>query len=692
MRAIGIDLGTTNSVAAVCEGDRTRALTNQLHEILTPSVVTYHKRRGADGGEVVVGGNAVRNAMRDPANTIFSIKRLMGRQYGEPRVEEVQKRYGFQLAPPPAADLEDRGVRVLLNNEPKTPAEVSAIILGQIKADAERALGEKVTHAVITVPAYFEERQRYATNEAGKLAGLTVLEIVDEPTAAALAFGLGKEDEKHRVLVYDLGGGTFDISLIQMHKHHYEVLEIQGDNWLGGDDFDHMIVRRMFDWVKAEYSFDPTSRPELLMLAKPVAEAAKKALSVQQRAEILWQLKVPDLGMVDVEMEVTREQFESDIRGKLETTVDLVHQALKNQALSPSDITAVLLVGGSTAIPMVRTLLADVFAENKIRVDVNPMECVALGAAIRAARYSEAPGQEPDDTKGSIHRRTPMNLGINTVKGEDLDHFEVIIPKGTPYPLDEPRKTIVRPTEVNQKLLRLPVYEGLSEQASLNVPQGEIEIPLRKGLDLSDDIEISFDYDRNRVVTLTVRIVSTSEIFERRLEHNRQHPKPQGAAATAPSGDGAPANLSEDWPEDLSHIVKVGKMFRQGYGEYMTDDDRKDLETAIAAAEQALKTRDETEGKRQQLAIDNKLWGSGLASLMYIAESAMQRANARQAKVLAQGIAALRQAFAQGLPPDRFEKLVQDVRAVIGDIMSVTMGPEPPDPKMFRDRVRSRES
>jgi molecular chaperone DnaK (HSP70) len=689
MRAIGIDLGTTNSVAAITDRERPRCLTNHDSELLTPSVVSYFKKRGAETGEIVVGDQAVRNAVRDPANTIFSIKRLMGRSYGEPRVDEVQQRYGFRLAQAPASDAPDQGVRVLLNAKPHTPPEISAMILKQIKADAERVLGDTVSHAVITVPAYFEERQRHATAEAGKLAGLEVLEIIDEPTAAALAFGLGREDERHRVLVYDLGGGTFDISLIQMYKHKYEVLEIQGDNWLGGDDFDQMIVRRMFEWIKSQYSFDPASRPELLMLAKPEAEKAKKALSVRQQTEILWQLKVPDLGMVDVEMDLTREEFEKDIRKKLQNTVSLVHKALDNQALNPSDITAVLLVGGSTAIPLVRTLLADVFEEKKIRVDVNPMQCVALGAAIRAGGHEL--GDQPQQAKEDpVQRRTAMHLGINTVKGDDPDHFEIIIPKGTPYPLDEPRKTIVKPNKANQRLIVLPIFEGESEEkASLNEPQSELQIPLREGLDPSQDIEIAFGYDRSRILTVWVNIVGKDQDFEFRLEHNRPRPRPRGQQGKAAAGTeeaAAAGNLADDWREGLSHVLKLGKYFWQGYGVFMGDHARKELETAMKEAEEALSTGNQAQGQRAKLAIENILWDSGTASVMFNAETVMQWANAEQTRLLARAIGELRRAHAQqagGGPTEQFERLEQNVRAVTADIIRERVGPEAAGPKDF---------
>jgi len=699
MRAIGIDLGTTNSVAAVADGGRPRALTNRDNEALTPSVVSYYKQRGKDVGEMVVGRQAINNAARDPANTVFSIKRLMGRQYGDRRVDEVQQRYGFQLAPAPKPDDEDQGVRVLLAGKAHTPVEISAMVLKQIKADAERALGEPVTHAVITVPAYFEERQRHATAEAGKLAGLTVLEIIDEPTAAALAFGLGKEEQQHRILVYDLGGGTFDISLIQMYNNNYAVLEIQGDNWLGGDDFDQKVTGHMVEWIKSEYDHDPLSRPGFLMRAKPEAEKAKKALSVQQRTDVLWPFSVPDVGMIDMQMELTREQFEDDIRDMLERTIELVQTALRNQTLGPEDITAVLLVGGSTAIPLVRTLLAEVFGENKIRVDVNPMECVALGAAVRADTYrldvDNKETKEKEDTKIAVQHVTPMHLGINSVKGEDVDHFEPIIEKGTPYPLDEPKKKVFRPAEANQKVLRIPVYEGLNSQAGLNELQGDIEIPLEKALDVTQDIEISFDYNRNRVLTMRVLIVGKDGKVildkEHALAHSRPRPKSSRTAAAGSADGSKGASLAEDFREVLTPTIRMGKHFLEGYGDYMLDEDRRELQDAITQAEKAVKDNNEASGRTAQNVIDNKVMSSGLASLMYIAESVMSKANANQARVLARAIAALRQAHAQG-PNEQFEKLVQDVRVVIADIISAKIDTVPVVGPDYGGRVRTGES
>jgi molecular chaperone DnaK len=662
MRAIGIDLGTTNSVAAISNSGQPKVLPNREGTALTPSAVSWIKqRRGTAGGEVVVGRLAVNNAHRDPENTIISIKRLMGRQYGEQRVDDVKTKYGFQLAPAPAMDVEDQGVRVLLDNKAYTPAEISAMILRQIKADAELALSEPVTRAVITVPAYFEERQRTATTEAGRLAGLEVLAVIDEPTAAALAFGYGKENEPHRLMVYDLGGGTFDISLIQMFKGNYAVLDIQGDNWLGGDDFDQAIVKRMISWAKQEFPFDPAKCHGFLIKAKADAENAKKALSSQKRAEILLPVNIPDFGMVDIDMEISREEFENDIRLRLEDTIDLVRASLKTASQRASDISAVLLVGGSTAMPLVHTLLSEVFPAGTLRRDVNPMECVALGAAIHAEQL--AGDTAKPGPKVVVQQITPMHLGIQAVRGSDADVFVPIIEKGTYYPLDAPRSKVFYPTEARQRVIKVPIFEGTNMQASLNEQQGVLEFSLPgEGIDATQAIEVSFDYNQNREITVRVKLVGTDVSMQQPLARNRPRPRPV-----------KPASLKDDWREGLTPTVRMGKVFVQGYATYLSADMQDRLKEALARAEAAIKAGDEIEGKRAGLDIESCVAGSGLASQIYVAERVLVRAPTENAKVLAQALAALRQAHAQG-QQSQIERLAHEVNEAVGQVLIVREG------------------
>lgn len=634
MRAIGIDLGTTNSLAAIADRD-IRVLPTRAGEQLTPSVVSFVRKRRAEGGELVVGRQAVANAVRAPEETVFSIKRLMGGVYGEKPVEEVREHLSFKLADPPPPEAEDQGVKAILGNQTYSPVDISAMILRAVRVDAEQALGDSVTHAVITVPAYFEERQRDATRQAAEQAGLKVLKIIDEPTAAAMFFGVGKEDERHRVLVYDLGGGTFDISIIQMTGGQYQVLEITGDRWLGGDDFDRTIIKRMIDWVKEEYNFDPSQDKDFLGKAKGEAEKVKIALGSLQSAEIFAPLlvKIPTQGPVDIAMSVSREEFEEDIRPLVDRTIAMVNTALRNQSFSPDDISEVLLVGGSTSVPLVRQAVVDVFGTQKVRRHVNPMECVALGAAILAGSHELKEDSAVDRSDRTLVEVTAMHLGIAVVKGDNPDTFAPIIEKGTPYPLSEPMKRVFTPVEENQKLIRVAVYEGLSDLASLNDQQGIIEFPLPRGIGAANPVEISFNYDANRVLTVGVRVVGTDLVIQETLRRNTARVD-------------RPKNLLDDWREDLQPSLRAGKQFIQTYGAFMHEADRTELEAQIKQGEQALEGDNQVEGRRATQALQNKIFGCGTASQLFIAERAMQDAPPREAKQIAEAVKYIRAAHA----------------------------------------------
>jgi molecular chaperone DnaK (HSP70) len=634
MRAIGIDLGTTNSLAAIADKD-IRVLPTRAGEQLTPSVVSFVKKRRAEEGEIVVGRQAVANAVRAPEETIFSIKRLMGAIYGEPRIEEVRQHISYRLADPPPPEDEDQGVKAILNNQPYSPVDISAMILKAVRVDAEQSLGESVTHAVITVPAYFEERQRDATRQAAEQAGVKVLKIIDEPTAAAMFFGVGKEGERHRVLVFDLGGGTFDISIIQMTGGQYQVLEITGDRWLGGDDFDRAIIQRMIEWVKEEYNFDPSNDKDFLGKAKAEAEKVKIALGSLQSAEIFAPLsvKIPNQGPVDIAMSVSREEFESDIAPLVDRTIELVNRALRNQSFTPEDISEVLLVGGSTSVPLVRQAVVDVFGVQKVRRHVNPMECVALGAAILANSHEIKDGSVVNMSERTLVEVTAMHLGIAVVKGDNPDTFAPIIEKGTPYPLTEPMKRLFTPVEENQKLIRVAVYEGLSDLASLNDQQGIIEFPLPRGIGAANSVEISFNYDANRVLTVGVRVVGTDLVIRETLRRNTARVN-------------RPKNLLDDWREDLQPSVRAGKQFLQTYGAFMHEADRAELEELIKQGEQALEGDNQVEGRRATQSLQNKIFGCGTASQLFIAERAMQDAPPREAKQIAEAVKCIRAAHA----------------------------------------------
>lgn len=650
MKAIGIDLGTTNSASAM-GGKNPHVLPTRDGEQLTPSVVSLVRKRKSQETEIVIGRRAVNNARSDPLNTIFSIKRLMGLIYGEQRlgakygshgVQDVKERVSFRIAPPPPTSQEDQGVKVLLGDELLSPVEISAMILRHIREDAETALGEPVTHAVITVPAYFEERQRKATVDAGILAGLEVLQIIDEPTAAAIAFGATREDERHRVLVYDLGGGTFDISIIQMTRGKHQVLEIQGDNWLGGDDFDITIVKRMIEWVRENYDgFDPSSDTVFLAKAKAAAERVKIALSSQKSASILEVLvaKTPDGQTVDIEMDITREEFEADIVPFVERTIELVHAALKNQSFTPDSITEVLLVGGSTAVQLVQQRVADVFGREKVKRTVNPMECVALGAGILSSQFELKDDGAVDSTKvdNKIVQATALHLGIAAVKGQNIDAFVPIIEKGTPFPLSEPKKQIFMPTAEGQKVLRIPVYEGLNELASLNEQQGVLELPLDQGVSVSTPIEVAFNYDRSRTLTITVKVGNKPPIKEM-LRHDHGRPKP----------DSAKENLTEDWREELQPCLRAAQHFQESYGEFMDADDRHELVEEIKQAAIVLDAADEGAGRRMSAVLHSRILSSGAASQLFLAERVLNSAPAQDATEIAKACAMFKDALRTG--------------------------------------------
>jgi molecular chaperone DnaK len=510
--AIGIDLGTTNSVVATYDPERARpSVVTVAGARSTPSVVSVKRHDGKD--ELLVGQNALNWANRDPENTILSVKRLMGRDFADPSVEQARRRRSYQIVPGPN---DDPRAHVVLRGTVHTPAEISTFILEWLKSGAEQKLNTPVTHAVITVPAYFEEAQRTATREAGERAGLVVRRIIDEPTAAAIAFGLelGAQDRR-RVLVYDLGGGTFDISVLNATRDkqghpHFQVIEFTGDNWLGGDDFDALIVNRIVDWVKRNAGVDPSGNTEFMFRAKEAAEKAKIFISNSNSADIVIPYAYKVAGeFIDVTMTLTRHEFDELIEPYIEKTVSLVKTVLDRQNMTPSDISDVLLVGGATLTPKVYETVEELFGKGRVRRQVDPMECVAIGAGILAntlhgvecqscrtvndemadkcanCQESLVNARSVGDT--NIHDVTGMALGVNAVKGSHRDTFVPIIPKGTPYPMSEPMRHSFGATD--GRLIRVPVYEGDQPLASQNREQGVIEYELPEEIDVHSRVD-----------------------------------------------------------------------------------------------------------------------------------------------------------------------------------------------------------
>ncbi len=563
-KAIGIDLGTTNSVIAH-EVTRTgvEVVLNRANERGTPSVVGLPKLKSGDNPlpdvsvgspDLLIGSPAVDGAARNPENTIFSIKRLMGRFYDDPHVNMVQTRYKYRVVKPD----DGADARVTLGDKMLTPTEVSAMILRRLKEDAEKRLGEEVTHAVITVPAYFSMNQRQATRTAGELAGFRVKTIINEPTAAAMAFGVDLEPGTMRnVLVYDLGGGTFDISILFISGEMFNELGIEGDMWLGGDDFDHAVMDYVLKEVRKEYKIDPSGDGRFMMLLKKAAEKAKINLSEMLSASIVMESAVPlsDGGRGDVDVELTRRAFEdlpitegtisfggveaselrrwceelkingtySDgsvvfgpdtVRNRIRKTLLLTRKAMKEAGVTKEQIDHVLLVGGSTTIPLVQKMLEEEFGSGKVMRNIDPMSCVAHGAGIAAERIQvivcervvekSADGKErlclePNALDATVCRKcnatlvaqkscpscryanamdakrcanpagcphefrridpgnvTAKPIGI-LVEGDD---YAVIVPKGTQYPTIDPVVQTFRTAVDGNRVVLVPIYHA----------------------------------------------------------------------------------------------------------------------------------------------------------------------------------------------------------------------------------------
>lgn len=504
--AIGIDLGTTNSVMAYLNQKgmtNVKVLQNQESDELTPSVVGWYK------GKLIKGSTAVDRAESAPADTITSIKRLVGRAYSDPAVRKAKEKMLYEIVKPSDATTED--VRVLLGGREYSPIEISAMILEKLKEDANMRLkpGVTVTDAVITVPAYFNEKQKDATRKAGWKAGLKVGKVLDEPTAAAIAYGVDELDpeESKTILVYDLGGGTFDVSVLMIAGGAFVQMDVEGDMWLGGDDFDQKIVDYVLQEIKDEYDVDGRGNLGFMMALKKEAEKAKKALSSMSSADVFITDKLEDDegNYIDVDVEITRERFERMIGEEMRSTIDLVQMAIKNAKLTVDEIDNVILVGGSTTIPMVQRAVTDVFGEEKVLRNVDPMKCVSQGAAILAARLApefECPecgvinSNDAEECSECGYKFnsvvvvdvTPMALGIHTHEGK----FEEIVEKGTSYPT--PPITREFYTSTNMRRIKRPVYVYDDVQDTKEL-MCTVWIPLPRGTPASTPVDVTFALD-----------------------------------------------------------------------------------------------------------------------------------------------------------------------------------------------------
>ncbi|WP_409524749.1 molecular chaperone DnaK [Nitrincola sp. MINF-07-Sa-05] len=493
-RIIGIDLGTTNSCVSILDGDKTRVIENSEGDRTTPSIIAY-----TNDGEILVGQSAKRQAVTNPDNTIFAIKRLIGRRFGD---DVVQK--DIKMVPYKIIKAENGDAWVQVRDNKMAPQQVSAEILKKMKKTAEDYLGEPVTEAVITVPAYFNDSQRQATKDAGRIAGLEVKRIINEPTAAALAYGLDKSKGDKTIAVYDLGGGTFDVSIIEIAdvdgEHQFEVLATNGDTFLGGEDFDLALINYLADQFKKESGIDLHNDPLALQRLKEAAEKAKVELSSSQQTDVnLPYITADASGPKHLNVRVTRAKLESLVEDLVDRSMEPCRIALKDAGLSASQIDEVILVGGQTRMPMVQKKVTDFFGKEP-RKDVNPDEAVAIGAGIQAAVLS---GDVKDVLLLDV---TPLTLGIETMGGVATP----VIDKNTTIPTK--KSQVFSTADDNQGAVTIHVVQGERKQASQNKSLGRFDLadipPAPRGV---PQIEVTFDIDANGILNVSAKDKATGK-------------------------------------------------------------------------------------------------------------------------------------------------------------------------------------
>ena len=612
-KVIGIDLGTTNSCVAVMEGNQAKVIENSEGARTTPSVVAYTD-------EILVGQSAKRQSVTNPENTLYAIKRLIGRRFEDDVVSKDKDMVPFKII---KADNGDAWVEA--GGKGLAPQQVSAEILRTLKKRAEEYLGQEVKEAVITVPAYFNDSQRQATKDAGKIAGLDVKRIINEPTAAALAFGLDKKTSDQKIAVYDLGGGTFDISIIELAEvegeKQFEVLSTNGDTFLGGEDFDIAIIDYLVDEFKKDQGVDLKADPAALQRLKEAAEKAKIELSSNQQTEInLPYVTADSTGPKHLLYKITRAKFESLVSGLVERSIKPVEIAMKDAGLSPSDISDVILVGGQTRMPLVQEKVKEFFGKEP-RQDINPDEAVAMGAAVQGAVLAG------DVTDILLLDVTPLTLGIETLGGVATP----LIEKNTTIPTN--KSQIFSTAEDNQTAVTVNVVQGERKQAADNKQLGLFNLdgiaPAPRGM---PQIEVAFDIDANGILNVSAKDKATGK--EQKITIQASGGLSEDEIEKMVSDAEANADNDKKFEELVNArntadtLIHGCKKTLEESKDKVSEDEKSSIEAAISDLEEALKGDDKDSIEEKTKALTDA--SSSMAQRLY-AEQQQESQEADQA-------------------------------------------------------------